>query len=1082
MKDVKKRLLRIITLGLLATLLVATPVLAATYSSYVPITVDATGDYDYLPFIADVDNDYLADAGYIDSDGLDTRVLVGGNEAKHLVVSDKTLFVQPSVNDGSSYQHRYALDYSSDVSYFQTITGYGGYITIDDDDDLELGSDFEIEQKGYVNTDADSDKNLVYKEDSFQTYISADNEITSAVLDPGWVTPTSDNDPDTAWTNEDKIWNDNVADYGTINIPLSSWSSFIELLHDSIYCDKVRYYVHVDNHDNVNQINVDAYYNSGWQDVYQGVFAEGAWEEKSLGNEYQITAIRVSLYNSDGGLARTACLAEVDFGQTKSASVTATGISSGEYTVKTYGVANEPEWAIGNVLHFTEADAASNINCGAIYNAQAKLWMSFWFKLDDAWTSGIGYNRYIWGKQRDGTERIHIMLRGVEGWLEFKYYDTDGVGTIFSIYAEDSGSSRITSWMAGTWYHVLASISSANGVRFQINDGVVVTDTDVTAFPNGGDFVIGDYDDPGGSGIGGHIQNFIVGTDDLTTDEEAALYAGTAPADATDYWCIDEGTGTAITSYGTQANTGTADTSCAWQTSTFTTGKTGRLCDFYIEVDDGVTDPDRWGTNLKGDSVPDNANDWILNQNNVMPYMDYYKHTVGEAIQAWYQPNTVVENTSYDGTADAGGDTDTIIDAELTQAEGYWVNALVTITETDDHLAPEGETSICTAFAAATDEITLTPALTAGVDAGDTYTVEFGTLVDRSYYGLDFDGTDDDVDIADDPSLTFTDTMSIELWVKLDSVTGDQSLAVGDINSGFGTTWWVEIINKRLLCAINNNYDYGSFPDAFEVGNWYYVVMTWDRNSGDSREIKGYVNGVLHTWKNYNAADIIGCEGVKLGREGQDQYELDGNIDEVRLYNRTLGQAEITYNYNGGAGIYIPYSTEGLVGWWHMEEGSGASIADSSGESNTGTITGATWITGKVPRPAGNSGTNDSRITWGVNPAVEEPGDPSVVTETPGTDFYEEDVPDTLPLYDFVEIISGYTGFSVLMHYQIALLTIASLVGFGGLIAGSMLIGIVGTGGVIILGIAVGVLPLWVLIVYLAMAMGWLVFSKVYAL
>lgn len=41
------------------------------------------------------------------------------------------------------------------------------------------------------------------------------------------------------------------------------------------------------------------------------------------------------------------------------------------------------------------------------------------------------------------------------------------------------------------------------------------------------------------------------------------------------------------------------------------------------------------------------------------------------------------------------------------------------------------------------------------------------------------------------------------------------------------------------------------------------------------------------------------------------------------------------------------FSTSGLVGHWKMNEGRGVSTADSSPQSNTGTITEALWVSGK---------------------------------------------------------------------------------------------------------------------------------------
>jgi hypothetical protein len=71
-------------------------------------------------------------------------------------------------------------------------------------------------------------------------------------------------------------------------------------------------------------------------------------------------------------------------------------------------------------------------------------------------------------------------------------------------------------------------------------------------------------------------------------------------------------------------------------------------------VDDMVTPKDSVSKSV---SVPNNANNWVLMQNNVMPYMDYYKHTVGGTLIAWYQPNTMISGTTLpdrEGTAQNG--------------------------------------------------------------------------------------------------------------------------------------------------------------------------------------------------------------------------------------------------------------------------------------------------------------------------------------------------------------------------------------------------------------------------------------------
>ncbi len=81
--------------------------------------------------------------------------------------------------------------------------------------------------------------------------------------------------------------------------------------------------------------------------------------------------------------------------------------------------------------------------------------------------------------------------------------------------------------------------------------------------------------------------------------------------------------------------------------------------------------------------------------------------------------------------------------------------------------------------------------------------------------------------------------------------------------------------------------------------------------------------------------------------------------------------------------------TSGLVGWWKLDEGSGTSAGDSSGQGNTGTLTnGPSWVTGKRGGALSFDGTDDW-VDFG-DPAVLHP---SVLTLSawaivpPGSDY-----------------------------------------------------------------------------------------------
>jgi len=187
-----KRIFRIIIAATIMLILVSTPVLGA-YTYYANILVQETdgNDYDYLPIIADVDNDYLSDNGYISLTGLDTRVLSGSTELPHMLSDDKVLFVPESTDAHSTSNYKYTLGNDGQPD-FPIIVGNNGYITTADDANLELASEWEIEQSGYIDVTADTNKDLVIKPDAFRTYIQAAGTIRSTTLAIGAVFPTVD--------------------------------------------------------------------------------------------------------------------------------------------------------------------------------------------------------------------------------------------------------------------------------------------------------------------------------------------------------------------------------------------------------------------------------------------------------------------------------------------------------------------------------------------------------------------------------------------------------------------------------------------------------------------------------------------------------------------------------------------------------------------------------------------------------------------------------------------------------------------------------------------------------------------------
>lgn len=404
-------------------------------------------------------------------------------------------------------------------------------------------------------------------------------------------------------------------------------------------------------------LGIGAYYSGGWSSPMNGNIDEFrlsniartsaehmAAYNSGLGLSFTLDSNTLSLFHFSEGTGNTTSdvagsnnLALVNTPTWVNTSVVDTpGVSvsvattQAEQTVTLSASANVSSWASGSVLHF-DGTANSYVDIGVSYNASTKLYVSTWFYLDSAFNAGGG-DQHLWSKRISGTDKLRLYLANADGKIHFESM-AGGVDNF------DMTSTQST-WNANTWYNVIASISNTAGARLIINNGTAITNPDTHAVPNGGNFVIGNNFVTATTGIIGYIQNVTIGTTDLTTAQEAAIYNGIAPATVTDYYYIDSGSGTTITSYGTSANTGTAGSACTWRTLTYTSGNTGRLCDFTIQAGTG-----RSGTNLKGISIPANSNN-ITICSSATNYMLSANITKGGNTGGLWQPTALITNNN----------------------------------------------------------------------------------------------------------------------------------------------------------------------------------------------------------------------------------------------------------------------------------------------------------------------------------------------------------------------------------------------------------------------------------------------------
>ncbi|MCK4348653.1 MAG: LamG domain-containing protein, partial [Thermoplasmatales archaeon] len=154
---------------------------------------------------------------------------------------------------------------------------------------------------------------------------------------------------------------------------------------------------------------------------------------------------------------------------------------------------------------------------------------------------------------------------------------------------------------------------------------------------------------------------------------------------------------------------------------------------------------------------------------------------------------------------------------------------------------------------------------------------------------LDFDGIDDYVEVPDSASLDITEEITIEAWVKPDSVSGYHAILDKAGSYIFLTH------NDELFFYLHN-------PDGFkkssglnlETGVWQHVAITFDRNN-----LRFYKNGTSYTPTEWPHSISSSNNAVRIGTDNWNEF-FNGIIDEVKIYNRALSAEEIMAHYEEG--------------------------------------------------------------------------------------------------------------------------------------------------------------------------------------
>ncbi|MEQ9298787.1 MAG: LamG-like jellyroll fold domain-containing protein [Cyclobacteriaceae bacterium] len=277
---------------------------------------------------------------------------------------------------------------------------------------------------------------------------------------------------------------------------------------------------------------------------------------------------------------------------------------------------------------------------------------------------------------------------------------------------------------------------------------------------------------------------------------------------------------------------------------------------------------------------------------------------------------------------------------------------------------------------------------------------------------LDFDGSNDYVEVTDNDLLDITEILTLEAWVnvttspatasegvisKFLTAGGQQSFSL-DINTGDSVVF--------TLSANGANSASVSSDNSIPLGEWVHLAAVY--NPSTSMEI--YVNGILDGERTSGVPAAIhsGSAPLWIGAITAGVIDADNaieaSIDEVRIWNTARTRVELQDNMFK----QLEGNESGLVAYYTFDEISGTStLNDATANGLNGSLPDpsqhTSWVSASAREPEKNIEVNN----WNTTATWKSRAVPNATTEQ--LDLSQDITVDVPVAVDLLNINSGVT-------------------------------------------------------------------------
>lgn len=210
------------------------------------------------------------------------------------------------------------------------------------------------------------------------------------------------------------------------------------------------------------------------------------------------------------------------------------------------------------------------------------------------------------------------------------------------------------------------------------------------------------------------------------------------------------------------------------------------------------------------------------------------------------------------------------------------------------------------------------------------------------------------IEVANAADLNPPTALTIEAWVSNFPTNAQGESCRSIIGKNYQTSYWVGICGGVLRSWLHGaSHDGGVVP----TGQWTHIAVTYD----GAHRIH-YINGEQAAVFVETGTLSANSANVRLGSDVSWDYQPQGSIDEVRLWNvaRTVEQIR------GSINVPITAPQPGLVAVWTMEPG----LADVIGGHNGVNVGGVPFLTFPVTLNCGSGTATSACLTTRLSASI----------------------------------------------------------------------------------------------------------------